>query len=106
MKRQSHASRCRSFAISGILVITGAIAGCAGGQQVTAEALEQAKQLWAKGGVQDYDLEWTVGGGQTNHYVVQVRDGQVSQIESVLPDGTRRLQKIPDTGIIAWMACS
>jgi Family of unknown function (DUF6174) len=97
MKRPPRASRFRSFAISGILAIVCAIAGCAGGQQVTAEALEQAKQLWAKGGVHDYDLEWTVGGGQTNHYVVQVRDGKVSQIETIRSDGTRSLPKIPDT---------
>jgi hypothetical protein len=97
MRRSAHAPWFRSLAMASMLAVTTAIAGCAGGQQVTPEALEQAKQLWAKGGVDDYDLEWTVGGGQTNHYVVQVRDGKVSKIESVLPDGTRRLPKIADT---------
>jgi hypothetical protein len=83
--------------MSGILAIIGAVSGCAGGEQITTEALDQAKQRWTKAGIHDYDLEWTVAGGQTNHYVVQVRDGEVSQIEVILPDGTRRQPKIPDT---------
>ncbi len=77
------------------------ISGCAGGQQVTPEAIEQAKQLWTKAGIRDYDLEWTVAGGQTNHYYVQVRDGEVRQIESILPDGTADgCSRLPDTSVL------
>ena len=96
MNRPPRALRLRRFAMSGILTIVGAVSGCAGGQQATPEALEQAKQLWAKAGIRDYELEWTVAGGQTNHYVVLVRNGEVRQIEAILPDGTRTSRKIPD----------
>ena len=70
-------------------MIAGTLTGCAGGQPVTPEALEQAKQLWKKAGIRDYELEWTVAGAQTNHYYVQVRGGEVHQIEVIRPDGTR-----------------
>lgn len=83
--------------MSAILAIMGMIGGCAGGQQATPVAVEQARELWKKAGIRDYDLEWTVGGAQTNHYVVQVRDGEVRQIEAISPDGSRRSPRIPDT---------
>jgi hypothetical protein len=96
MKRSPHAAWIRNFSTYGILAITGAICGCAGGQQATPEAVEKAKQLWAKAGIRDYELEWTVAGAQTNHYDVIVRDGEVREIEAILPDGTRMPRKIPD----------
>ena len=97
MKRCAATNWFRCDAIFGIVLIMATISGCAGGQQATPEAVTQARQLWTKAGIRDYDLEWTVGGGQTSHYVVQVRDGEVRQIETISPDGTRRSPKIPDT---------
>jgi Family of unknown function (DUF6174) len=97
MNRSPHAPWFRSASVLVILTITGSISGCAGGQQATPEAVEQAKQLWTKAGIRDYELEWTVAGGQTNHYFVTVRDGDVQKVETLLPDGTRRTSKIPDT---------
>ena len=49
MKRSPPASQFRNFVMAGILMIAGALTGCAGGQAVTPEALEQAKQLWTEG---------------------------------------------------------
>ena len=71
----------------------------AGGQEVTPEAIEQAKQLWTKAGIRDYDLEWTVAGAQNNHYYVTVRGGEVRKIESIRPDGRRIELKSPTLGI-------
>jgi Family of unknown function (DUF6174) len=97
MNRPPRALRLRRFAMSGILAIVGAVSGCAGGQQATPEAVEQAKELWTKAGIRDYELEWTVAGGQSNHYFVTVRGGDVQKVETLLPDGTRATRKIPDT---------
>jgi hypothetical protein len=73
----------------GILGIIAGVSGCAGGQEVTPEAIAQAKQLWAKAGIHDYDLEWTVTGTQSNHYYVTVRGGEVRNAESIRPEGRR-----------------
>jgi hypothetical protein len=97
MKRSLYAPWFRSVPVLGILTIIGSIGGCAGGQQATSEAVEQAKQLWTNSGIRDYELEWTVAGGQSNHYFVTVRDGDVQKVEVLLPDGTRTTRKIPDT---------
>jgi hypothetical protein len=97
MKRSRTASGFAIFANFGLLIFVGAITGCAGGQPVTPEALEQAKQLWKKAGIQNYELEWTVSGAQTNHYLVQVHDALAQQIELIQPDGARRQGKIADT---------
>ena len=63
------------------------VAGCGGGEEVTVQSLGKAKQLWEQAGVRDYDLEWTSSGRTVGHYRVEVREGQVRSIESVLPDG-------------------
>jgi hypothetical protein len=80
-----------------ILATAGAASGCGGGQDVTPEAIDQAKQLWTKAGIRDYDLEWTVAGAQTNHYYVTVRGGEVRKVESILADGRRLGLKSFDT---------
>ena len=84
----------------GILAILGATIGCAGGQEVTPEAIEQAKQLWTKAGIRDYDLEWTVTGAQNNHYFVTVHGGEVRKVESVQPDGQRSRAPARRTSIL------
>jgi hypothetical protein len=81
----------------GILAIVGGVSGCGGGQEVTPEAIDHAKQLWTKAGIRDYDLEWTVAGAQSNHYYVTVRGGEVRKVESILTDGRRIALKSFDT---------
>jgi hypothetical protein len=73
----------------GLLAILGAMIGCAGGQEVTAEAINQSKQVWKMAGIRDYDLDWTVTGAQNNHYYVTVRGGDVRKVESAQTDGRR-----------------
>ena len=97
MKRSPRESRFRFFATLGILAVVGAASGCGRGQEVTPEAITQAKQLWTKAGIRDYDLEWTVAGAQSNRYDVTVRGGEVRKVESIQPDGTRMTTKIADT---------
>ena len=97
MTRSPFGSRFRSLAMLGVVAIVGASSGCGGGQEVTPEAVDQARQLWTKAGIRDYDLEWTVAGAQTNHYYVTVRGGDVREVEAILPDGKRMPRKIPDT---------
>lgn len=64
-----------------------ALAGCAGGEDVTPRTLERAKQTWERAGIDDYDLEWTSTGARDGHYRVTVRDGRVREVRSVQPDG-------------------
>jgi Family of unknown function (DUF6174) len=80
-----------------ILATVGAASGCGGGQDVTPEAIDRARQLWTKAGIRDYDLEWTVAGAQSNHYYVTVRGGEVQKVESIVPDGRRIVLKSFDT---------
>jgi Family of unknown function (DUF6174) len=64
-------------------------AGCGGGQEVTPEAVDQARRLWAQANIRDYDLDWSVRGPNNAHYFVTVRDGEVRKIESISRDGTK-----------------
>jgi Family of unknown function (DUF6174) len=73
----------------GLLAILGTMIGCAGGQEVTVEAINQSKQVWKTAGIRDYDLDWTVTGAQNNHYYVTVRGGDVRKVESAQTDGRR-----------------
>jgi len=68
------------------LVLLG-LAGCGGGEDVTAESIRAAKQRWQRSGVRDYDLEWTSSGLRQSHYLVAVRDGTVRSVAMVQPDG-------------------
>jgi hypothetical protein len=80
----------RRFILLGSLAILGSTLGCGGGQDVTPVTIEQAKRLWKEAGIRDYELElnWRTG-PETSHYIVSVKEGEVRQIESVLPDGRR-----------------
>ena len=71
------------------LAIVGAAFGCSSGEEVTEQAIAQAKQRWITAGIRDYDLEWTLTGPNNAHYHVTVQAGQVSKIESQAPDGRR-----------------
>jgi hypothetical protein len=66
-----------------------ALAGCAGGEAVTARSLAEARRRWDRAGIRDYELEWTSSGLGHGHYVVTVRGGQVTAIESILAGGKR-----------------
>src|SRR5690349_15559217 len=70
-----------------ILCIVPTLAGCGGGEAVTAKSLGEAERLWKRARIRDYDLEWTSSGLSTGHYRVAVREGQVRSIELVQPDG-------------------
>jgi len=61
--------------------------GCGGGQEVTPEAVQAARQLWARAALPDYDLDWNVSGPNNAHYVVAVRGGEVRKVEMIRPDG-------------------
>ncbi len=87
----------RTITLLGIFATCAAISGCSRGEAPTPESLEQAKALWTKAGVRNYDLEWTVTGAQNNHYLVTVRDGDVRKVESIRPDNKRFALKPADT---------
>jgi hypothetical protein len=79
--------RARRLAILGLVALLVPVIGCAGGQEVTPEALDQAKRLWTQAGIRDYDLEWTTAGRNNAHYFVTVRGGDVRKVEAVATDG-------------------
>jgi hypothetical protein len=66
-----------------------ALFGCARREDVTARSLAEARRLWERAGIRDYDLEWSSSGLGHGHYVVTVRGGQVTAIESILSGGKR-----------------
>lgn len=66
-----------------------ALAGCGGGEDVTAGSIQAARQRWQAARLHDYDLEWTSWGLREAHYVVSVRDDRVRAIELVRPDGRK-----------------
>jgi hypothetical protein len=81
----------RRLARFSILALTVPILGCDGGQTVTPEALQQAKRVWAKAEIRDYDLDWTVKGSNNAHYFVTVRGGEVRKLELVRPSDEKVL---------------
>ena len=58
------------------------------GQDVTAEDIKAARELWSKAGIRDYDLEYTTAPAN-GHFLVTVRDGEVKKVEAIQPDGAR-----------------
>ena len=66
-----------------LLLVLPMLAGCAGGQDVTPRAIREARRLWDRAGIRDYDLEWTSTGLRNSHYRVKVRNARVESIESV-----------------------
>ena len=89
MKSSPQRSWVRWFVGPSILVSFGSVLGCAGGEEVTPEALEAARRLWKHAGIHNYNMEWTVTGPNNAHYFVTVRDGEVRKLQSVRPDGAR-----------------
>ena len=55
----------------GVLAACLACGGCSGGQNVTAPNIKAARELWAKAGIRDYDLEYTTAPAN-GHYFVTV----------------------------------
>jgi hypothetical protein len=64
-----------------------ALAGC-GGEVVTDQSLQKARQRWDENGVRDYELEWTNSGPGSPHYRVTVHGGKVEKVVNVLPNGS------------------
>ena len=62
--------------------------GCSGGENVTTENIDAARQVWAKAAIRDYDLEYTTAPAN-GHFYVTVRDGQVKTVEAIQPGGAR-----------------
>jgi hypothetical protein len=62
--------------------------GCSGGQEVTRENIEAARQRWAVAGIRDYDLEYTTAPAN-GHFLVTVREGVVKKVEGIGPGGAR-----------------
>jgi hypothetical protein len=75
------------YATLGLPAFLMAITGCGGGLEATPEAVHSARQLWTGAGIQDYDLDWSVTGPNTAHYLVTVRGGEVRTVEMIRPDG-------------------
>lgn len=70
------------------VLLLAVLAGCGGaGIEVGTRSLAEARRLWEKAGVRDYDLEWTSSGAREGRYRVTVRDGQVTSVRTVQPDG-------------------
>jgi hypothetical protein len=72
-----------------LLGLSLALAGCAGGVDVTDQSIAEARQRWERAGIHNYNLEWTSSGLSRAHYLVTVRDDQVRSITSLLPDGKK-----------------
>jgi hypothetical protein len=81
-------SNLRGAACLAVLVACTAVAGCSGGQAVTTENLDAARQLWAKAAIHDYDLEYTTAPAN-GHFLVTVRNSEVKKVEGVGPGGER-----------------
>src|SRR5262249_48735170 len=72
-------------------------AGCAGGREVTPEALDRARRLWLQAGIRDYDLDWAVRGPNNPHYLATGRDGEVRRVQSIDPGGLKNELHPADT---------
>src|SRR4051794_10566092 len=80
----AHSSSAIRWVLLGALL---ALTGCAGGEDVTTQSIAAARRRWEHAAIRNYNLEWTSSGLSRSHYVVEVRDGEVRSIESILPDG-------------------
>ncbi len=89
MDIRSRERQClRRVAFLVAVVAWAAAEGCSGGQTVTPENLDAARQLWAKAGIRDYDLEYTTAPAD-GHFLVTVRGGEVKKVEGIRPGGDR-----------------
>ncbi len=73
--------------IPAMLIMT---VGCAGGENVTPEAIAQSRRLWTQANIRDYDLDYTLRGRNNAHYLVTVRGGEVRKLEMFQRDGSTR----------------
>jgi hypothetical protein len=89
MSSPRHRVRARSLARLCTAALGIVTTGCAGGQEVTPETVDQARQLWTQAHIADYDLDWTVRGPNNAHYFVSVRGGQVRKIDAIDRDGAK-----------------
>ncbi|MDB5352666.1 MAG: hypothetical protein JWN86_3913 [Planctomycetota bacterium] len=67
-----------------------ALAGCAGGEDVTTRSIANARRIWDAAKIRDYDLEWTSSGARDGHYRIFVRDGKVRSIRAFVDDRKER----------------
>ena len=72
----------------GILAACLASHGCSGGQDVSADGINAARQLWSSAGIRDYELEYTTAPAN-GHYLVTVHDAEVKKVEAIQPGGAR-----------------
>ncbi len=86
--RVRHPVFLRRITCLGALVACTAAAGCSGGQSVTTENIEAGRQLRAKAGLRDYELEYTTAPAN-GHFLVTVRGGEVKKVEGIQPGGER-----------------
>jgi hypothetical protein len=68
-------------------VLASLLAGCGSSRELTERSLREARQVWTRAGLRDYDLEWRSSGLRSGRYRVAVRGGRVEEVRSVLPDG-------------------
>jgi hypothetical protein len=79
--------------LGSFFVLVLALAGCAGGVDVTTQSIRSARARWDGANLRDYDLEWTSSGLSNSHYIVTVRNGRVRLIETLALDGRRGVVK-------------
>jgi hypothetical protein len=90
MSLANSSSHLRPLLATGLtLTLTLLLVGCAGGVVVTTPSVAEARRVWERANISDYDIEWTSAGPSRAHYAVEVRDGQVQTVASVSPDGRR-----------------
>lgn len=91
-RRRSRFLISRSPALLALSLLSFTVPGCGvgGGEDVNARTMGQAKRLWDRAGVADYDLEWSSSGARDGHYRVRVRGGVVERVTQVLGDGSVR----------------
>jgi hypothetical protein len=63
-----------------------AVSGCGRGTDVTSRSIRDARRVWTKANIRDYDLEWTASGPLSGHYLVYVRGGLVREVRRILSD--------------------
>jgi hypothetical protein len=73
------------------LLMLPAVSGCTSRAPITTASREEARGLWGRSGVGNYDLEWIGSGGRSGHHLVYVRGGVVRQARLVHADGREEL---------------
>ncbi len=90
-----HVDATRSRPVfAGVLLLL--VAGCAGGENATLSSLKAAKTRWEAANIHDYELEWASSGPTNARYIATVREGKVSAVEGIAPDGRHYTVKPAD----------